>query len=53
AARVAAYEKSLIAHAIAVQGGNLKSVYEGLGISRKTLYEKMQKYGLHRHMTEV
>jgi len=53
ATRVAAYEKSLIARAIAVHGGNLKSVYESLGISRKTLYEKMQKYELHRHMTEV
>ncbi|MFP3499711.1 helix-turn-helix domain-containing protein, partial [Pseudomonas sp. SIMBA_059] len=53
AAKVAAYEKSLIARAIAVHGGNLKSVYESLGISRKTLYEKMQKYELHRHMTEV
>jgi two-component system C4-dicarboxylate transport response regulator DctD len=53
ASRVAAYEKSLIARAIAAHGGNLKSVYESLGISRKTLYEKMQKYELHRHMTEV
>ncbi|MDZ7926306.1 MAG: sigma 54-interacting transcriptional regulator [Agrobacterium sp.] len=43
---VAAYERSLIARAIAVHGGNLKSVYESLGISRKTLYEKMQKYEL-------
>lgn len=53
APRVAAYEKSLIAQAIAAHGGNLKSVYENLGISRKTLYEKMQKYELHRHMTEI
>jgi len=53
APRVAAYEKSLIAQAIAARGGNLKSVYENLGISRKTLYEKMQKYELHRHMTEM
>ena len=32
--------------AIAAHGGSLKPVYESLGISRKTLYEKMQKYGL-------
>ncbi|OAE43326.1 sigma-54-dependent transcriptional regulator [Agrobacterium tumefaciens] len=53
AARVGAYEKNLIARAIAANGGNLKSVYENLGISRKTLYEKMQKYGLQKHMTDV
>jgi two-component system C4-dicarboxylate transport response regulator DctD len=28
--------------------GNLKPVYESLGLSRKSLYEKMQKYGLDR-----
>jgi two-component system, NtrC family, C4-dicarboxylate transport response regulator DctD len=28
----------------------LKPVYEALGISRKTLYEKMQKYGLDKRM---
>ncbi len=44
--RVADYERSLIAGALALSGGSLKSVYEQLGISRKTLYEKMQKYGL-------
>ena len=44
--RVAAYERSLIASALAAHGGSLKPVYEQFGISRKTLYEKMQKYGL-------
>ena len=38
--------KSMIAGALAAHGGGLKPVYESLGISRKTLYEKMQKYGL-------
>jgi two-component system C4-dicarboxylate transport response regulator DctD len=46
--RVAAFEKSMIAGALAAHGGSLKPVYESLGISRKTLYEKMQKYGLDR-----
>ncbi|PZO65026.1 MAG: Fis family transcriptional regulator [Paracoccus denitrificans] len=46
--RVADYERSLIAGAIAAHGGRLRAVYEALGISRKTLYEKMQKYGLDR-----
>jgi two-component system C4-dicarboxylate transport response regulator DctD len=44
--KVAAYEKQLIANAINAHGGTLKPVYEQLGISRKTLYEKMQKHGL-------
>ena len=50
ASRVADYEKRLIASALAASGGALKPVYEGFGISRKTLYEKMQKYGLTRQM---
>nr|WP_307952803.1 helix-turn-helix domain-containing protein [Sinorhizobium medicae] len=36
----------MIASALAAHGGALKPVYESLGISRKTLYEKMQKFGL-------
>lgn len=47
--RVAAYERRIIASAIAAHGGSLRPVYEQLGISRKTLYEKMQKYGLDKH----
>lgn len=48
AQRVAEYERSLISGAIAAHGGRLKPVYEMLGISRKTLYEKMQKHGIDR-----
>ncbi|SEO00621.1 two-component system, NtrC family, C4-dicarboxylate transport response regulator DctD [Paracoccus alcaliphilus] len=47
-ARVAAYEKQVIADALAAHGGSLKPVYESLGLSRKSLYEKMQKHGLDR-----
>lgn len=50
AERVAEFERSLIAGAIAAHGGKLRPVYETLGISRKTLYEKMQKYGLDRRL---
>ena len=50
AEKVAAYEKQLIASAIAAHGGALKPVYEQLGISRKTLYEKMQKHGLDKNL---
>lgn len=44
--RVAEYERSLIIGTLATCGGNLKAAYEILGLSRKTLYEKMQKFGL-------
>jgi two-component system C4-dicarboxylate transport response regulator DctD len=47
--RVADFEKSVISGALAAHGGMLKPVYESLGISRKTLYEKMQKYALDKH----
>jgi two-component system C4-dicarboxylate transport response regulator DctD len=47
--RVADFERSIIAGALLASNGSLKTVYETLGVSRKTLYEKMQKYGLDRH----
>jgi two-component system C4-dicarboxylate transport response regulator DctD len=48
--KVAAYERSIIAGEIAAHGGALRPVYESLGISRKTLYEKMQKHGLDKKL---
>ncbi|QCI96546.1 sigma-54-dependent transcriptional regulator [Agrobacterium larrymoorei] len=48
-AKVAEFEKSILARTISAHKGNLKAVYETLGISRKTLYEKMQKYALTKH----
>ena len=50
AERVAEFERGVIASALVAHGGSLKPVYETLGISRKTLYEKMQKYGLDKRM---
>jgi two-component system C4-dicarboxylate transport response regulator DctD len=47
---VAGFERNVIAGAIAAHGGHLRRVYESLGISRKTLYEKMQKHGLDRKL---
>lgn len=44
--RVAAFEKAEIERALAAHGGALKPVYESLGLSRKTLYEKMVKLGI-------
>lgn len=46
--RLAQYEKALIAAAISAHGGRLKETYESLGLSRKGLYDKMQKHGLSR-----
>jgi len=45
-ARMAAHEKSLITAALTANGGSLKQTYTALGLSRKALYEKMQKHGL-------
>ncbi len=42
------HEKALIASALAANEGSLKATYESLRLSRKSLYEKMQKYGLRR-----
>lgn len=45
---VEAYERSLLIQALTDHGGNLKNTYTALGLPRKTLYEKMRKYGLDR-----
>jgi two-component system C4-dicarboxylate transport response regulator DctD len=44
--QVARFEKSVIATEITRNKGALKPTYEASGISRKTLYDKMKKYGL-------
>jgi two-component system C4-dicarboxylate transport response regulator DctD len=46
--RMDRYEKALLSAALASHDGGLKATYESLGLSRKTLYEKMQKHGLRR-----
>jgi two-component system C4-dicarboxylate transport response regulator DctD len=48
AEQMAAHEKALIAASLATHGGRLKDTYEALQLSRKALYEKMQKHGLSR-----
>lgn len=47
--RLALHERALIAASLAANGGSLKETYEALGISRKALYEKMQRHGLDRN----
>jgi two-component system, NtrC family, C4-dicarboxylate transport response regulator DctD len=46
--RVTSFERQVIVTELRAKGGRLREVYESLGLSRKTLYEKMQKYGLDR-----
>lgn len=46
--QVAEFERSVLISALTEHRGNLRPVYESLGLSRKSLYEKMQKYGLER-----
>ncbi|MEM8731136.1 MAG: sigma-54 dependent transcriptional regulator [Pseudomonadota bacterium] len=48
ATQIADHEKAIIAATIAAHGGRLKETYEALGLSRKTLYEKMKRHGLDR-----
>lgn len=46
--RLADHERALIAASLTAHGGRLKDTYEALGISRKALYEKMQRHQLDR-----
>lgn len=50
AQRVAAFERELIVSTLAAHGGRLKPVYESLGLSRKSLWEKMQKYRIDKSL---
>lgn len=45
-AQLAALEKSIIKTTLYSNQGSIKQTYEQLGISRKSLYEKMKKYQL-------
>ena len=46
AVQMADFERQVIAATLEANGGSLKATYEALGISRKTLYDKMQRFGL-------
>ncbi|MCQ4348262.1 sigma-54 dependent transcriptional regulator [Pseudomonas stutzeri] len=46
AARVEAFERSLIASELARGHGSLRSLAEALGVPRKTLHDKLKKHGL-------
>jgi two-component system C4-dicarboxylate transport response regulator DctD len=47
---VEAFERALIEQALAESGGVIKQTMELLGLPRKTLYDKMQKYGLDKRL---
>jgi two-component system, NtrC family, C4-dicarboxylate transport response regulator DctD len=44
--RIDAYERALIAEALAAQDGNVAAAADRLGIPKKTLYDKLKKYQL-------
>ncbi len=48
AEQLARVERQIIADTLVSNGNSLKATYESLGVSRKTLYEKMRRYGLGR-----
>ncbi|QBF33303.1 sigma-54 dependent transcriptional regulator [Thalassococcus sp. S3] len=48
AERMEGYERGILGAALAAHGGKLRDVYEALGLSRKTLYEKLRRHGLDR-----
>ena len=48
AGRLEAVEKAILEAELRRQGGSLKATYEALGLSRKTLYDKLQRHDLKR-----
>ena len=44
--QLAGIERQIIAETLERTGHSLKATYEALGVSRKTLYDKMKRYGL-------
>ncbi len=48
AQKMEAFERDLIVAELAAQSGRLNETYKSLGLSRKSLYEKMRKHGLNR-----
>jgi two-component system C4-dicarboxylate transport response regulator DctD len=46
--QVDSFERSLIEQELQAQGGSIVRATEALGLPRKTLYDKMRKYGLDR-----
>ncbi len=47
--QVESFERTLIEQALAASGGSIKGVMKALSVPRKTLYDKMRKYGLDKN----
>ena len=47
-AQVSAFERAVITRTLSENEGRVKPTYEALGVSRKTLYDKMQRHGIDR-----
>ena len=47
--QVELFERSLIEQALVDTSGSIKTAMECLGLPRKTLYDKMRKYGLDKN----
>ncbi len=47
--QVECFEKSLIVQQLAIHKGSIKETMASLGVPRKTLYDKMRKYGLDKN----
>ncbi|MFI0377906.1 MAG: helix-turn-helix domain-containing protein, partial [Candidatus Thiodiazotropha sp.] len=47
---VEVFERAMIEQALSESGGVIKKTMELLGLPRKTLYDKMQKYGLDKRL---
>jgi len=48
AEQVSAYEKSIISASISANDGQITATCDSLGLSRRALYDKMQKFGITR-----
>lgn len=46
--QLAQFERQIVAKTLVANNNSIKATYESLGVSRKTLYEKMRRYGLGR-----
>jgi two-component system C4-dicarboxylate transport response regulator DctD len=51
--RVEWFEKSLIQQALVQSEGSVGSAVEFLGTPRKTLYDKMKKYGIDKNLYKL
>ncbi len=51
--QVAEFEKSVIEQALIECGGRINETMERLNVPRKTLYDKMQRYGLDKELYKI